>query len=425
MTSIAKLEPFRYQRMSPRLTWLGVLAMALYASGASADESDTPIFSFSGFGTLGVVHSSEDKADFTSSFIKPNGAGYTHDWSIDADSRVGAQVTADFTRQISAVVQIISEQRYDNSYLPTIEWANIKYQFTPDISIRAGRIVLPAFLVSDYRKVGYANPWVRPPVEVYSLVPISNSDGVDASYRMHVGAVTNTVQGTYGESEPKLPNGGGTAKAKDAWGISYTAEYGAATAHMTYHTTKLTLDTFKPLFDGFRQFGPEGIALADKYDTNDKRFTFIGVGAMYDPGGWFVMGEWGSTVSHSALGDRSAWYATGGYRFGKLTPYLTYAQAKADSNTSDPGLTLSALPSFLAGPAAGLNAGLNAILGIPVQKTISVGGRWDFAKNAALKLQFDHIRLGAGSQGTLINIQPGFTPGGTVDAFSATVDFVF
>lgn len=413
--------------MSYKPAPIALLAIAMYAAGARADDPETPTFSFSGFGTLGAVHSSENSADFISSVTKPTGAGHSHAWSTDVDSRIGAQVTGNFTRQISAVVQVISEQRYDNSYTPAIEWANVKYQFTPDISIRAGRIVLPAFMVSDYRKVGYANPWVRPPVEVYSLVPIGNSDGVDASYRVDFGEFTNTVQVTYGQSEPKFPaGGGGPAKAKDARGLSYTGEYGAATAHITYHRANVTLDSFKPLFDGFRQFGPEGVALADKYDTHNKAFVFIGLGGMYDPGAWFVTGEWGSTDSHSVLGKRSAWYASGGYRLGKFTPYLTYAQTKADSQTSDPGLTLSALPPFLAEPAAGLNAGLNASLGsIPVQTTISVGGRWDFAKNADLKLQFDHTRLGAGSPGTLINIQPGFQPGGRFNVFSASIDFVF
>jgi hypothetical protein len=412
--------------MPYKLTRISLLALAMYAAGARADDPEAPKFSFSAFGTLGVVHSSEYNADFTSSVIKPNGAGYTHAWSPDVDSRIGGQVIADFTRQISAVVQVIVEQRYDNSYTPTVEWANIKYQFTPDISIRAGRTVLPVFLVSDYRKVGYANPWVRPPVEVYTLVPISNSDGVDASYRVRVGEFTNTLQGTYGNSDTKLPADGGTAKARNAWGLSYTGEYGAATVHIAYLKANVTLESFKPLFDGFRQFGPEGIAIADKYDPDNKPFAFIGLGGMYDPGGWFVMGEWGATDSHSVLGKRSAWYATGGYRIEKFTPYLTYAQSNADSNTSDPGLTLSNLPPFLAGPAAGLNAGLNAALAaIPVQKSISVGLRWDFAKNADLKLQFDHVRLGADSSGTLINVQPAFQPGGRFNVFSAAIDFVF
>jgi len=65
-----------------------------------------------------------------------------------------------------------------------VEWANLIYALSPDASVRIGRIVLPTFMVADSRKVGYANPWVRPPVEVYGLVPITQSDGLDASYRV-------------------------------------------------------------------------------------------------------------------------------------------------------------------------------------------------------------------------------------------------
>jgi hypothetical protein len=42
-----------------------------------------------------------------------------------------------------------------------------------------------------------------------------------------------------------------------------------------------------------------------------------------------------------------------------------------------------------------------------------------------LKLQYEHISLGAGSAGTLTNVQPGFQPGGALNVFSAAVDFVF
>lgn len=53
------------------LTHTALLVMALCAAGARADDAGTPMFSFSGFGTVGVVHSSEDKADFTASFFNP------------------------------------------------------------------------------------------------------------------------------------------------------------------------------------------------------------------------------------------------------------------------------------------------------------------------------------------------------------------
>ena len=398
----------------------------LHAAEGRAEGPELPAYVFSGFGALGVAHSTEDRADFISSGIRPNGAGYTHDWSFDVDSRIGAQVAATFTPKLSGVLQVILEQRYDDSYAPTVEWANLKYQFTPEFSIRAGRIVLPAFLVSEHRKVGYANPWVRPPVEVYSLVPISSSDGVDASYRVTSGDLTSTFQGSYGASEAKLPNGGGAAKAKDAWSLAYTAEVGNATAHVSYHTAKLSLPSYTPLFDAFRQFGAEGVAIAEQYDVVNKPFAFVGIGGAYNPGRWFAMAEWGATDSNSVLGNRSAWYVSGGYRLGKFTPYASFAQAKADSNTSDPGLTVAALPPFLQGPAAGLNAALNTALGsIAVQKTVSIGTRWDFAKNAALKLQLDHTQLGAGSPGTLINLQPNFQTGGKFTVFSAAIDFVF
>jgi hypothetical protein len=116
---------------------------------------------------------------------------------------------------------------------------------------------------------------------------------------------------------------------------------------------------------------------------------------------------------------------TGGYRMDKVTPFASYAQANA-GNLSAPGLTVSGLPAQLAASAERLNATLNGMLGSKVvQDTFSVGGRWDFMRNATFTLQYDRTRVGAGSTGALRNIQPGFEPGGNVNVFSATIDFVF
>jgi len=395
------------------------------AASAAAGDAGPSMFSFSGFGTLGVVHSSEDAADYTASPLQPNGAGYTNAWSPDLDSRLGAQATATFTPQLSAMVQVISEQNYDKNYSPIVEWANISYQPTSEFTLRVGRIVLPTFLLSDSRKLGYANPWVRPPVEVYSLSPIFNSDGADASYRMHLGDVVNTVVVTYGETTFGVPEGG-RFSVKRLRVIADTLEYGAATLHVGYESSRYTYNTLDPLFDAFREFGPQGIALADKYDLDGKAAEVLTAGAMYDPGNWFAMGEWGRRALNSAVGEATAWYLSGGYRVAKFTPYLTYSRTRADSNTSDPGLNVSALPPYLAGPAMGLNAALNAILGtLAVQNTISLGSRWDIVKNVDLKLQYDHTKLGAGSAGTLINTQPDFQRGGSVNLLSIAIDFVW
>lgn len=414
-----------YSRMPRRLTTVTLLTMALCSANARAHESDAPVFSFRGFGTLGVVYSSEDKADFTSSVLKPNGAGHSRAWSADVDSLIGGQVTANFTPSLAAVLQLIAEQNYDNSYRPHVEWANIQYQFTPEFSARVGRTVLPTFLLSDTRKVAYTYPWVRPPLEVYRLVPVTASDGVDIRYRVHVGDVTHSLQANYGKSAQTLPDDGGTLEAKQAWGLTYSADYGAANMHVAYQRPHLTLDTVAPLFDAFRLFGAEGAALADNYDLDDMPLSIIAAGAAYDPGDWFAMAEWSHTEIQSFIGDRTGWYVSGGYRFGKFTPYLSYAQARAD-NLSDPGLNLSGLPPALAGTAAGLNAGLNALLAKKtVQDTLSIGGRWELTRNSAVKLQYDRTRIGDGSPGVLVNTQPDFQPGGEINVISATIDFVF
>jgi hypothetical protein len=392
---------------------------------ATAQEKADSVFSLSGFGTLGLVHSSEDQADFGANGFIPKGAGYTREWSPEVDSRLGAQLTGTFTPQLSATLQVVVEQRQDGEYTPRVEWANVKYQLTPQFSIRLGRTALASFLVSDSRKVGYANPWVRPPEEVYSLIPLYSGDGVDASYQLQVGEVSHTLMAGFGRANFKA-RGGERYKARDQWSFSDTVEYNSATLRVAYQRARVIVDALDPLFDGFRQFGAPGVALADRYDPNGSRIDFFAIGGTYDPGAWFLTAEWGRSNLHSAFGERTSWYTTGGYRFGTFTPYLTYAHTKPNSNRSDPGLPLAGLPPDLATAAAGLNFGLNQVLGsIPVQQSVSVGTRWDFAKNLALKLQYDRLDLGAGSAGVLDNLQPGFVPGGTVHLFSTTVDFVW
>jgi hypothetical protein len=407
--------------------WLliALIAMPLHAMGADSADPGTQLFSFSGFGTLGAVHSSEENADFTSTPLSPRGAGYSENWSAAVDSRIGAQIILTFTEQLAAVVQVIAEQNYDNSYKPHIEWANIKYQFTPDISLRVGRIVLPTFFYSDDRAVGYANPWVRPPPEVYGLLPITRSDGLDISYRLHIGDLTDTVQGNFGTSDANLPNSLGAAGGRHLWSLSSSTEYGAWTLHIAYQELHLTITSLDALFNPFKQFGPQGIAIANEYNLDNKPVTTEAIGARYDPGRWFLIGEWAHANTHSIFGVNSAWYVSAGYRIGMLTPYLSYAQVRTNRN-SDPGLPLSEIPPALLQSATGLNAGLNGVLELnPDENTSSVGLRWDFMKNLDLKLQFDHTHNGAKSAGKLSNLQPSFQPGGEDNLSSVAIDFIF
>jgi hypothetical protein len=88
----------------------------------------------------------------------------------------------------------------------------------------------------------------------------------------------------------------------------------------------------------------------------------------------------------------------GGYRFGKVLPYFSYA-----STTKSPYSPYAASGN---------------------QSTESLGVRWDAFKSADLKLQYDRVDPKGTSGISFIDEQPGF--GNTkVNVVSLTLDFVF
>ena len=398
------------------------LLLSMLAAGPALAEENGAL-KINGFGTLGLVHSDNDKADFVTTILQSRGAGYTKSWSGVVDSRLGVQLSYQPAEKFSAVLQVIAEQRDDGVIRPEVEWAYLQYDLTPDLSVRLGRVVLPTFLHSQYRKVSYANHWVRPPPEFY-VVPVNNSDGISIQYSRHVGELNYTLQGVFGQMDQDQA-GDIRTEARNGLSIANTFEYGPALLRFAYAQTDLTSEDVNALFDVYRLFGPQGAAIADEYDFDHKRLRILTVGGSYDVGSWFVMGEWQKSKSETFLGENKAWYVSGGYRLGNsITPYLTYSQTSTDRG-SEPRLDAAAAPPFLAGLVPGLNSALGAITRPVDQKTISVGARWDFASNAAFKVQYDHIDLGSNSSGTLTNVQPDFELGDRVNLLSLVVDFTF
>lgn len=395
--------------------------LACAPGGAHAEVK----WSFGGFGTLVAVHSTEDQADYTASPISLGQAGYSKQWALDVDSRLGAQVGVQLDKRWSAVVQIVQEKGVDGSYEPHLEWANVKYQITPELSVRAGRISLPLFLAADYRKASFALPWLRPPVELYNLIPISSNDGVDATYRWTAWGAKHETQVTLGVANVQItPEISG--ESRDAYAITHNARIGSLTLRATAAATRMRIGGATELFDAMRSFGPPGEALADRYDIASRKFHIFNAGFNYDPGNWFLIGEVGRANTRSMLGDQTAAYLSSGYRFGTVAPYATLSRVDVNMATSVEGIPTAGLSPAAAGLANIVNSELNARLrAIAAQDTASVGMRWDIAPNYAFKAQLDRVHPRGGSAGTLTNVQPGFRSGHAFEVISAGVDFVF
>lgn len=399
-------------------------AITLITTPATAQERSTPRLSLDAFGTVGLAYSSEDEADFGWNPFQPEGPGHTESISHGLDSRLGGQATFDVTSKLTTIVQVILERNHEGDYAPRLEWANVGYALTPALTVRAGRLVIPAFMTSDHRKVGFANPWVRPPVELYGTVPVYTLDGVDAHYRMHTGDWTTTLGAHFGRSHSKLPDES-DVELENAWNVNATFQRAGFTGRVAVASGEMYIEAFEPLFDGFRAFGPEGAAIADQFEVEGSRMQFASAGAGYDPGRWFAMAEIAWTNQNSVLGERLAGQMTGGYRWGSFTPYAAYSRVERLSESSHPGLSLARVPPEQVETAATLNATLNGILrSMPVQQNLAVGGRWDFMPGMSLKLQVDFIDVLEDSSGTFINRQAGFEPGGSARLVTLALDFV-
>ncbi len=367
--------------MTAKKEWqpaLLTLSMLLSCAAAQAQDTATPaqpFYAINGFGTLGMARSSERGADFVFDNLQPSGAGRSHEWSSDVDSRLGLQLTTNFTPQLSAVVQVVSEYRSDGTYTPIFNWANVKYAFTPDFSVRIGRIALASFLASDSRKIGFSNITARPPTEVYRLLALRDSDGIDAAYRSHIGDLSNSVTVLYGKRTVTNTRGIDVHSTGVA-GIFDTLERGPLTLHAAYQ-------------------------VRDVDNQNPPLGRFMSLGASYDPGPWFASAEWVKAINFNATGlkiIRAAAYVNGGVRMGNFAPYITVSELRPLTETPPP-------------PVA--------------QHTYAAGVRWDVARNVDLKLQWDQIRLGHNSFGTLQNVTPGMRPGGHVNIASLLLDFIF
>lgn len=360
-----------------------VLALTALAGTVHAEDSKNSMFSVSGFGTVGMTHSSIDNGDYVANLSQPAGAGRSHDWDLGVDSKLGVQIDAKFSEQLTGVVQVVAMTRSNNSFSPRVEWANLKYRVTPDLSLRVGRIALASFVASEARLVGYANPWVRTPIETYNINSITNSDGIDASYRKRVGVANNTLQAWYGTTKVDIVGQSGSitsgVKAKKLYGVADTVEVGALTVR-----GGVTLADFEI------QAAP-GFLITP-------RFKLFNIGAVYDPGVWFVQSEFSKSDFENAARAQKSFYVTAGYRWNAFTPYLTYSQVKPDDN--------------------------QARLTTRDQKTYSAGVRWDTAKNTAIKLQWDRVNLADGNVGFFTNARPGLA-GKSGNVVTLLADFVF
>jgi hypothetical protein len=211
------------------------------------------------------------------------------------------------------------------------------------------------------------------------------------------------------------------------WGHSQL-RLGAVRATLDF--TNAELDLFNTVIDilieadiaGATQF--KRLAVTENFEVD-----FFDIGYLYDDGQWLVHAEWVARRAESYIvTDNNAFFVLAGYRIDNWTPYVRYAQTNSLNDRSkvphiDASHTNNELLNLI---AAGVNDFAVDIKTFDARESWSVGTRWDFADNLALKLQYDHVIKPAGSAGFFANFTDTFrATRQRLDIYSMTLDFVF
>ena len=362
------------------LNRVGILVLSLtLAAGPAMADSLGNYFTYSGFGTAGLAHSDTGGAEWIEN-IQTVGSNDNADYKTD--SKLAVQGTVTPTQWLSGTVQALTEQRFGPDFTTKFEWAFIKVQPLPGLSIRGGELELPTFLVSDTRNVGYANTWLRAPDEVYGQATFDTYNGYDVTYQHAVGPYTLSVNGLAGAMATDVSFGGAdfSLHGHETRGYNATLDMGTVSVRAGRVTTGFT-----------GSFGPLIIVRGN--------YSFDSAGATFDNSKLLVQGEFIERRTNNPALNVNGMYLLSGYHLGKWMPYGIYAAGQSLGGDSATGF----VPSVS-------------------RHTVSAGVRLDWFQSVDCKAQIDHVS-GSVNGDPFTNVQPAFD--NSTNVFSLAVAFVF
>lgn len=312
--------------------------------------------------------------------------------SFENDSVYGINIRTDVSDRVSGAAQLLATSTSSNFNVEA-EWAYVSYKLSETSSIRAGKLNLTTFLLSDYANVGYLFPWIRPPIEVYENNPLKNFLGVEWLHTTHIGKTAKlTSQVFIGSAQ--VEENGFTFRATDGIGINFqldTPHYSVRIGGIS-PTIQLEATDTNPLSPTFGQ-------VFDAVDENDRGYMYT-VGASVDWNNFILYTEAMATdtegKTQAIFPNQRGAYVTVGYQMGKYLPHVTLAASEGDVYTG-------ALPAGIPGARPPVT-----------QDSIALGLRYDVDDSVALKFEYQVVNLEE-------NEGDGF---GIIDANAATLNSV-
>ncbi len=397
-------------------------AGAISAQGGELQPS-SPL-TLRGYGTLGIARSTNSQGEVARDLSQPRGIG--DHWSAKIDSDFGLQLNYVASNTLEAVVQAVSRYNDRGNFSPELTELLLKYDPNPYLSLRAGRVSTDFLMHGDSRLIGYSQLTARPNIDYYSTLAVTYLDGLDAQLTFPLAGGLLSAKGYFGFLGEKLPfieEGALDLRGSRAFGayLDYQSggwQWRGGLAQIRFKNSMPY--PVQQLQGMLRASGvPTAQQAADDLELQGSKARYYTLGVVYDRGPLMVQLMLGRTRYDSiAIQDQDSGMFLAGYRIEEFKPFVGYSKTRSRASHVSSGL-----PNV--GYAALMNAGLSAVQAASHtdQHTYTVGLRWDFRQDMALKFQVDAIRGKPDSVATVRRETPRWD--GKTNVFTITLDFVF
>jgi hypothetical protein len=422
------MHPFR----SPIHNFLPALALALAGTLPLQAQDPRPAWSLSGFGTLGVGISDSHLVGFKRDGLQGTNGILDHP-NASVDSRLGLQVQGRLAEGLDLTLQAVSKNRYDDTFKPQLTMAFLNWNPVGTLQVRAGRFAVEQILGAASLDVGYSYLWVRPNVETFGLLTLPTLDGGDVSWSLPLASGTNLkVTAFGGTAVAKAPVKDGEPydfKGSPAFGVLFQAQHGPWEGRLSLSRARLKnefpapITTLRDALTGVSALlqDPRPAQVADALREEGAVSRYLTVDLSYMKGPLEFRSSYSRVLPDRLLTPKvRLGYASLGYRAGSLAPFVVFSRC-VSNGPAMPDLGL--LPLLPTPEAALLTQGVRTLVdnAHKDQRTFSAGVRWDWADNADLKFQVDHVRA-HDSLSAWNTLEPGWK--GKTTVFTVTLDFV-
>ncbi len=356
---------------------LSLLAL-FWCSVSFADNND---IEFSGFARAVGGYLDTSSAEYE---------GYDDSVSFSEKSLLGLQADYTLNQYFSASAQVLLHS--DENRESGIEWLYITYAPNDALQFNVGRLRTPSLKYSDVIDVGFAYPWVNAPQQLYSSYLFSQYEGGNARFRGRLGKVTYDIEGYLGRYNDDLRTSGLAIDVEidTLYGGVLELNYGGfqlRTAVTGARKVEAQIEGVAPLINGLQAAGFEDIA--ENFIINDSVSSFL-VGASYDGLKWYASAEWMSVNSDiELLAELESYYVSAGYYIDDVLLHATYASSSQSLNNIENTIPIGVSPD-LDGLFFAVEE-LNSSFPTDNLDTITLGARWDFKTNMALKAEVSFL----------------------------------